>query len=97
MKTPTFLWGFFLADFNYKIGEKLRCLTKMCPPVGVSPENNCHGVIVVMMSRQRVMYRDAARTCGASLLQTYVSCWLEASGVEQSATWRLVEARLHRQ
>ena len=33
MKTPTFLWGFFLADFNYKIGEKLRFLTKMCPPV----------------------------------------------------------------
>ena len=37
MKTPTFLWGFFLADFNYKTGEKLRFLTKMCPPVGVSP------------------------------------------------------------
>ena len=37
MKTPTFLWGFFLANFNYKTGEKLRFLTKMCPPVGVSP------------------------------------------------------------
>ena len=36
-KTPTNLWGFFLADFNYKTGEKLRFLTKMCPPVGVSP------------------------------------------------------------
>ena len=37
MKTPTFLWEFFLADFNYKTGEKLRFVTKMCPPVGVSP------------------------------------------------------------
>ena len=37
MKTPTFLWGFFLADFNYRTGEKSRFLTKMCPPVGVSP------------------------------------------------------------
>ena len=36
-KTPTFLWGFFLANFNYKTGRKLRFLTKMCPPVGVSP------------------------------------------------------------
>ena len=36
MKTPTFLC-FFFADFNYKTGEKLRFLTKMCPPVGVSP------------------------------------------------------------
>ena len=36
-KTPTNLWGFFLANFNYKTGEKLRFLTKMCPPVGVSP------------------------------------------------------------
>ena len=36
-KTPTFLWGFFLANFHYKTGEKLRFLTKMCPPVGVSP------------------------------------------------------------
>ena len=30
MRTPTNLWGFFLADFNYKTGEKLRFLTKMC-------------------------------------------------------------------
>ena len=37
MKTPTFLWGFFLADFNYKTGEKLRFLTKICPPVGFFP------------------------------------------------------------
>ena len=36
-KTPTFLWGFFLAIFYYKTGEKVNFLTKMCPPVGVSP------------------------------------------------------------
>ena len=39
MKTPTFLLGLFLANFNYKTGEKLRFLTKRCPPVGVSPKN----------------------------------------------------------
>ena len=36
-KTPTNLRGFFLANYHYKTGEKLRFLTKMCPPVGVSP------------------------------------------------------------
>ena len=36
-KTPTFLWGLFLANFNFKTGGKLRFLTKRCPPVGVSP------------------------------------------------------------
>ena len=37
MENPHVFVGFFLANFNYKTGEKLRFLTKMCPPVGVSP------------------------------------------------------------
>ena len=36
-ENPHVFVGVFLADFNYKTGEKLRFLTKMCPPVGVSP------------------------------------------------------------
>ena len=38
MKKPHVFVGVFLANFHYKTGEKLRFLTKMCPPVGVSPK-----------------------------------------------------------
>ena len=37
MKNPHVFVGVFHGQFYYKTGEKLRFLTKMCPPVGVSP------------------------------------------------------------
>ena len=52
-KTPTFCGVFFLANFNYKIGGKLRFLTKRCPPVGVSPMSiYTHSVMLLRTDSQ---------------------------------------------
>ena len=34
-KPPPFRWGCFMTSFDYRTGDVLRFLTKICPPSGV--------------------------------------------------------------